>query len=1108
MNKSAILTLLLNKRLNTLCLAMFVVLPHFGEIISPSSALDIARQYVQIKAKDKQIIKRLSKKVHRNALSSQAKPYYLFNDAQNRGFVLVAGDNALGEVLAYSNTNTLDTTNINPGASYMLEEYKKSFIALQKRSRHQTSPIKTASLKTKVPELLKSKWNQDAPYNLQLGPNQDGSYPYTGCVATAVAQIMAFHKWPIQGSGSNAYRVTHYNDRLTADFSKSRYDWNNMRNEYRSSSNEQQKNAVALLMKDVGIATNMQYTPWYSGTLTWSAKEAVSQYFQYDAALLSKATEGSNFVQVIHQEISNGYPVYLSGFQSLGKSGHAWVADGYDEKGLTHMNFGWGGQADGYYSIDAINVENSGAEFGGKSLSFSKGMEALLMHPHRDGKNTLPTEFQNEAARLMGNNGFEFRLAEGQSKIQNQNSPIRVTLSDIINKGNAFNGKIGLVVYNEQQQQMSEPNYASSSIDLLESGLYTGKLPISLNVKDLKDGRYIIAPICQPSTLSTTNVFYPIRNTPKIVLEIKEGKAHVLQEYYTGAGYIWDGKPVSRQPLRVGSSAELYCPIRILQAAYKQSTFKVSFINAQGTEVYVAQSRPDGIEMQDFQTKQISLNVDLPQSLSPGIYRLKAQMIWSKDALSGLDEDKYFDVQETKETSTTTIEVKPQLQSSPLMVLGSTFEDNSGTSFEAQQPIPVNGIFKFSLSIKNNSNTLYRGSLKCYFEEQATGIRVPLDSPFLNDITINNNQLNLRTTGWLKNNQLRINNDKAYHLIVVQQLENGDQIEVPFAPGKQRTYWFKNATLSAKSTSTYVPQPKEFFTLKLPTKSAYVIASSSREVEKNELSTIQEAEAKNDVRAIFYREGDYIISLSTGRVIQWNSEERDWNQVLTFAPGGQMGSQLHWIQQDENIRLRGLGYHDIALSTPMVAERVEVLPINIAQHGFATFFTPVQGRIENAKAYRAVKEGEDRLSLREIQGEIPANTAFIVEGTPSGQAQFRISASTSDKVASFKESENVLHGSVIVPARNNSVTFYALSGDEKAFYRLTTWQRPFRAFYSDNTANNTLRAISFVFPQTTGVASTLFSPVTNAPFFDLSGRRVLHPQPGQIVIQNGQKVMK
>lgn len=353
-------------------------------------------------------------------------------------------------------------------------------------------------------------------------------------------------------------------------------------------------------------------------------------------------------------------------------------------------------------------------------------------------------------------------------------------------------------------------------------------------------------------------------------------------------------------------------------------------------------------------------------------------------------------------------------------------------------------------------------------------------------------------------------NDQHYRVVIVQDLGNGEQRELPFGENAQREFEFTNARSKAPEM-VYVPAEKDFFVLTLPQQSAYVVAPHPQHVENSTLSsatTAQDGEAKNNIRAIFYRLNNKIISLSTGRVLQLDTEEINWTKALTFAPYSDEGSELQWVQQDSQIRLRGVAENNVALSTPMVAERVEVLPINIAQHGYATFFTPVQGRIENAKAYRAMKEGESQLVLREIQGEIPANTAFIVEGTPSGQAQFRISASSNTTATPFNESENVLHGSVIVPARNNSVTFYALSGDEKAFYRLTTWQRPFRAFYSDKTANNTLRAISFVFPQTTGVASTLFSPVTSAPFFDLSGRRVLHPEPGQIVIQNGQKVMK
>ena len=343
MSHSSSLSTSFHKRFLAICAVALVTLPHFAEIISPATALDIARQYVQVKAQDKQRIKTLSAHHNRKPRNYKPAPYYLFNDAKGQGFVLVAGDNAMGEVLAYSDQHNLDTTALNPGARYLLEAYQQTFTALQQHAPQIQRTYTTSAAADKVLPLLKTQWNQDFPYNLQLGPDLNSPYPYSGCVATAVAQIMAFHKWPEKGVGKAAYTVTHYQDRLSADFSKSQYDWHLMRDEYRSKSTPEQQQAVALLMKDVGIATQMQYTPWYSGTLSWNAKEALQEHFQYDVAILSKSAEGTHFAQIVHKEISNGYPVYLSGFQTAGKNGHAWVADGYDENGLTHMNFGWGG---------------------------------------------------------------------------------------------------------------------------------------------------------------------------------------------------------------------------------------------------------------------------------------------------------------------------------------------------------------------------------------------------------------------------------------------------------------------------------------------------------------------------------------------------------------------------------------------------------------------------------------------------------------------------------------------------------------------------------------------------------------------------------------------
>ena len=1041
---SSSLTTLFSQRYLVLCAAALVTLPHFAEIVSPSSALNIARQYVQVKAQDKQRIKKLSIHYNRKSRSLKNTPYYLFNDAKGQGFVLVAADNAMGEVLAYSDRHQLDTTALNPGARYLLEAYQQTFTALQQHAPNEQRMNAASTASNKVLPLLKTQWSQDFPYNLQLGPNLEKPYPYSGCVATAVAQIMAFHKWPQKGVGKVSYTVTHYQDRLSADFSQSEYKWSLMRDEYRTSSSTEQQQAVALLMKDVGIATQMQYTPWYSGTLTWNAKEALQEHFQYDVALLSKSSEGTHFSKIVHKEISDGYPVYLSGFQSAGKSGHAWVADGYDENGLTHMNFGWGGSADGYYSLDAINVQNSGAEFNGQPLSFSKGMEAILVHPLKNGTSTLPTEFKKTSPKLTGNEGTEFRLVDPQAKIQPQQQPLQVSLNYIYNNGGTFDGRIGLVIYNEQQQPMKDPVYNATTLSLPNSGLYQTPLVFDLDVKELPEGRYSIAPVCQPSAQANASQFFPIRKMPNLALKIENGKAHILREYYTGAGYVWNGKPVSATALRAGESTKLLCPINILQAAYKRSTLKLSLLNAQEVEVYTTQTAADEVEMSDFETKQIALTLNIPSNFTPGTYKVKAQMLWAKDALIQQNEDLWLDVKEADTHTITTLEVKPSLQTSQLLVTRTAFQNGSGDAY-AQSHIPMNQNFTFGLTISNKSNAAFNGKLKCYFEEQATGIRVPLVSNFLDNLSINGNQVSFPKTLWLKNDKLAVNNDKAYTLVVVQQLPNGDQLEVPFSSGAQKTFWFSYSSPKPETQTAYVPQPKEFFTLKLPTKSAYVVAPSPRNVDESSLSTSQLNDEETKLRAIFYREGDYIVSLSTGRMLQWNGTEQDWNQVLTFAPEGQMGSPLHWVQQD------------------------------------------------------------GQLDLHKITGDIPANTAFLVEKENAHHVHFQTSLG---KVAvpAFTQDENVLSGSVTTPPLATSAIVYALSGEDKAYYRLTTWQRPFRAYIIRATALGHAPSFSI---KPTGIVSPQLSTKNtwNTPIFDLTGRRISIPKSGQILIEGGRKVM-
>lgn len=231
-------------------------------------------------------------------------PYYIYNDAQGKGFVVVAGDDDMGDVLAYSTEGALDTLQANPGVKLLLEAYRQTYDVLKEGRVMVQRKARSGLFSKTVSPLLKSKWGQSHPFNAQTG------YPYSGCVATAVAQMMYYYQWPAQGRGKNEYRVTYYNTMKSADFSQSHYDWANMLPDYNYpvSATKEQEDAVALLMNDVGVASFMQYTPASSGTQGIFAYQALQKNFDYTAALSPRLSKvrlvlrrscGRNYLMVV-----------------------------------------------------------------------------------------------------------------------------------------------------------------------------------------------------------------------------------------------------------------------------------------------------------------------------------------------------------------------------------------------------------------------------------------------------------------------------------------------------------------------------------------------------------------------------------------------------------------------------------------------------------------------------------------------------------------------------------------------------------------------------------------------------------------------------------------
>lgn len=292
--------------------------------------------------------------------------FYVFNRPGGDGWVIVAGDNgASPTILAYSDKGSFDYNKSPDATKTILTGYTKSIQDLRQSGISESIPSKAPKRAAIiVAPLLKTSWNQNTPYNNQC-PTADegGGRCPTGCVATAIAQIMNYWQWPKKGYGKH----TNTDNNETRDFSQSTYDWDNMLDSY-SDYTEVQANAVAQLMADVGCAMNMMYRSSESGTWAIDAAQALLRNFSYSGELhmhhmMDKkgikvnnltAEQGSEIDEddeaLIRSELASKRPIYM-GVSSRYKEKHAVVCDGYDADDYFHINFGWGSDADGFYRL-------------------------------------------------------------------------------------------------------------------------------------------------------------------------------------------------------------------------------------------------------------------------------------------------------------------------------------------------------------------------------------------------------------------------------------------------------------------------------------------------------------------------------------------------------------------------------------------------------------------------------------------------------------------------------------------------------------------------------------------------------------------------------------
>ncbi len=312
-------------------------------------------------------------------LSRGAVDYYVFNVKGGEGFVIVAGDDRVKPVLAYSTTGEYNPQDVAEGFAYRLGVFQQEIqyvrehdiiaapdIVAEWKSVMATGNIrKGRTARSVVGPLCQTIWNQNFPYSSQCPEDEEGNggHVYAGCVATAMGQVMKYFDWPERGMGSHTYYPDGY-EQQTANFGETDYHFELMPLALDSTSTEEDYFYIAQFLHHCGIAVDMQYSGHGSGAYSFDVPPALRSYFGYtcdEEETLSfwgfPFYTNEQWIQMLKDGgLDEQIPLYYSGQDDNGAGGHAFVCDGYDENDYFHFNWGWSGRDNAWCPIGALNT--------------------------------------------------------------------------------------------------------------------------------------------------------------------------------------------------------------------------------------------------------------------------------------------------------------------------------------------------------------------------------------------------------------------------------------------------------------------------------------------------------------------------------------------------------------------------------------------------------------------------------------------------------------------------------------------------------------------------------------------------------------------------------
>lgn len=300
---------------------------------------------------------------------SEALPLFDVYNVGN-GYVMVATDNRLQPIIAYSTEGPFVVDQISPAMMEILDGYATEIVGYLEqpsvtaafanpmwREILEMRPVSTRN-QVVVPPLIRTRWDQNSYYN-SLCPSDSegpGNHAYAGCVATAMAQVMRYWEYPAQGTGSHSYSCDY--GTLSANFGNTVYNYALMPDRLTSSTPAAQMQAVAKLIYHCGISVDMDYGNDASSAYLSHSPDALSTYFGYGTSSYISRSQyfSSSWKNIIKNQLDLLRPVLYRGQSDAG--GHAFVCDGYDDQDYFHFNWGWSGSNNGYYLLSDLTPGN------------------------------------------------------------------------------------------------------------------------------------------------------------------------------------------------------------------------------------------------------------------------------------------------------------------------------------------------------------------------------------------------------------------------------------------------------------------------------------------------------------------------------------------------------------------------------------------------------------------------------------------------------------------------------------------------------------------------------------------------------------------------------